>query len=80
MRSVLSISIPPKKLKILKKKAKEQGITVTAYVLGRMEEDFAADISEKELLRSWKQAEKDLRQGRAKILKSPDDLLLPELP
>ncbi len=80
MRSVLSISIPPKKLKILKKKAKEQGITVTAYVLGRIEEDFAADISEKELLRNWKEAEKDLRDGKAKILASPDDLLLPELP
>ena len=80
MRSVLSISIPPKKLKVLKKKAKQEGMTVTAYVLGRIEEDFEADISEKELLRSWKQAEKDLRQGKAKILKNPEDLLLPELP
>jgi hypothetical protein len=75
MRSVLSISIPPEKLKILKKKAKKEGMTVTAYVVGRIDEDLEADISEKKLLQYWKEAREDLKQGRVKEWKHPDDLL-----
>jgi hypothetical protein len=44
-------------------------------VVGRIDEDLEADISEKKLLQYWKEAREDLKQGRVKEWKHPDDLL-----
>ncbi len=80
MRSVLSISIPPKKLALLKKRAKSEGMTISAYVLQKVDEEMDAEISEKELLQYAAEAEDDVRTGKTKKLLKPEDLLLPELP
>lgn len=81
MRSVLSISIPSKKLSILKKKAKAQGMSVSAYVVEKIEEDLEPHlITEKELLQYVKEGQEDLKHGRVKVLRNPKDLLLDRLP
>ena len=80
MRSVLSISIPPKKLASIKKRAKSEGMTISAYVIHKIDEDIEHLITEEELLEYAKEAREDLRHGRVKKLRSPEDLLLPELP
>lgn len=71
MRSVLSISVPPKKLAILKKRAKKAGLTVSAYVLRIVDEDEHL-ISEEELLEDIRQSEKDFAAGRYTVI-GPDD-------
>lgn len=73
MRSVLSISIPPKKLAALKKRAKCEGMTISAYVLSFVDqgEDL---ITEAELLEDIRQGERDLAQGKYRIL-GPGDAL-----
>jgi len=73
MRSVLSISIPPKKLKALKKKAKKDGITISAYVLRIIDEEEHM-ISEEELLEDIRIGEKEFREGKGVVLRSDDDI------
>lgn len=80
MRAVLSISIPPKKLAALKKRAKSEGMTISAYVIRQIDEESEHVISEQELLSFWQEAKADLQSGKVKKLHNPDDLLLPELP
>ncbi len=81
MRAVLSISIPPHKLAKLKKRAELQNMTVSAYVIGKIEEDdYEEVITEEDVLIYAKEAKKDFLVGNVKKLSSPQDLLLPELP
>ena len=80
MRSVLSISIPPKKLAIAKKQAKEQGMTISSYFVHMIDEKVEHLITEQELLTYREEARQDIKNGRAKKLHSVQDLLLPELP
>ena len=78
MRSVLSISIPPKKLKVLKKKAENNGMTVSAYVLRILDEEDHM-ISEEEFLKDLRQGEKDLANGNYRTM-GPDDAIEDFLP
>jgi len=73
MRSVLSISIPPKKLKALKKKAKKDGITISAYVLRIIDEEEHM-ISEKELLEDIRIGEKEFREGKCRVMGHDDKI------
>jgi len=74
MRSVLSISISPKKLAALKKKVKAEGITVSAYFIRMIDEDMEHVISEEELLEDLKQGEKDLAEGRYRTMGPNDNI------
>ncbi|MFH0770147.1 MAG: hypothetical protein V1926_02100 [Candidatus Peregrinibacteria bacterium] len=78
MRSVLSISIPPKKLAALKKRAKRQGMTVSAYFLRFVDEEERL-ITEEELLRDIQLSEKDFKAGRYTVI-GPDDHIEDFLP
>jgi macrodomain Ter protein organizer (MatP/YcbG family) len=78
MRAVLSISIPPKKLQIIKKKAKKEGMTISAYVIQLIDEEEGM-ISEKELLEDLKQGEKDFAEGRY-VSMGPNDKIEDFLP
>ena len=80
MRSVLSISISPKKLQAIKKRARQEGLTISAYVIHKIDEYIEHPITEKELLTYREEARQDVKNRRAKKLHSADDLLLPELP
>jgi hypothetical protein len=72
MRSVLSISVPPKKLAALKKRAKSQGMTISAYVLRFVDEEERM-ISEEELLEDIRVGEKEYRDGKCKVLRTDAD-------
>jgi predicted DNA-binding protein len=82
MRSVLSISLPSATLKSLKKKAKDKDMTVSAFVLKVIELDMQDEhhITEEDLLAFAEEAKNDVLSGKSKKLRSPEDLLLPELP
>lgn len=74
MRAVLNISIPLQEKKRVERRAKKAKKTVSAYVLFalKLEENL---ISEDELVRMAKQAERDYKAGRTYELKSLEDLL-----
>ena len=74
MRSILTLSVPPKMLKSLKRKAKRKGVSVSYYVRVVLEHEENI-ISEKELLARCKEAEKNYREGKTKVLRSLTDLL-----
>ena len=78
MRSVLSISIPPKKLQAIKKKAKEEGLTISAYVVSLLDEGEMM-ISEEELLNDVRQNRKDIAAGHYRIM-GPGDKIEDFLP
>ncbi len=78
MRAVLSISIPPKKLAALKKRAKSQGMTISAYIIQKMDEEEHM-ISEEELLEDIRESEKDFAEGRFTVI-GPDDKIEDFLP
>lgn len=78
MRSVLSISIPPKKLAALKKMAKTEGMTISAYVIHVLDQEEAM-ISEDELLRDIRQNRKDIAAGKYRIM-GPNDTIEDFLP
>ncbi len=78
MRSVLSISIPPKKLAALKKRAKSQGMTISAYILRFVDEEEHM-ISEQELLEDIRQSERDFAAGRYTVI-GPNDRIEDILP
>lgn len=82
MRSVLSISISPVAVRRIKKRAKARGMTVSAYLVKIIDMDDTEEhtTTEDEMLAFAKEAERDVRSGKAKKLKKPTDLLLPELP
>ena len=80
MRSVLSISGPYKKLQMIKKNAKKEGMTISAYVIHKIDADTEYAITEQELLTYREEARKDVKNGRAKKLHAAEDLLLAELP
>ncbi len=73
MRSVLSISIPPKKLSVLKKRAKSEGMTISAYILRFVDEEEKM-ISEEELLEDIRISEQEYRDGKCKVLRSDADV------
>jgi hypothetical protein len=73
MRSILTISLPPAQLAALKKKAKKRGVSVSYYVRMIVEHEESI-ISEEELVRRCKEAEKEYRQGRTRVLRSFKDL------
>lgn len=75
MRSILSISVPPKKLAVLKKRAKAHGVTVSAYIIRKIEEDIEHEITEKELLQYAREAKSDVKHRKVKELKYPEDFL-----
>lgn len=78
MRSVLSISIPPKKLTVLKKRAKSRGMTVSAYLLRIVDEEERL-ITEEALLEDIRQSEKDFAAGRYTVI-GPKDKVSDFLP
>jgi len=73
MRAILSISIPPKKLAALKKRAKIEGMTISAYVIQKIDEDEYM-ISEDELLEDIKQGREDLAKGRYRRMGPNDNI------
>ncbi len=73
MRSVLSISGPPKKLQMIKKKAKEEGLTISAYVI-RIFDEGETMISEEELLQDVRQNRKDIAAGHYRIMGPGDKI------
>jgi len=74
MRSVLSISIPPKKLAALKKRVKQQGTTVSAYLMRMVDEEIEYVITEEELLKDLKKSEEDLARGRYRTMGPNDNI------
>jgi Arc/MetJ-type ribon-helix-helix transcriptional regulator len=75
MRQVLSLSLPATMTAKIKGLAKKRGFdSVSGYVLYLVEADKDL-ISEKTLLRSLKQAQKEYRQGKVVKAKSLADLV-----
>lgn len=73
MRSVLSLSIPPKKLALLKKRAKDEGMTISAYVIHKIDEEEHM-ISEEELLVDIRQGRKDFKEGKCRVMGHADKI------
>ena len=75
MRSILSISMPEAKKKEVEKRAAKLGMTVSKYVLHcfELEKDV---ISEDELVRMLKNAEKEYKEGATKEFKTLSGLTL----
>lgn len=73
MRSILTISVPEKERKNIETRAKKAGYSVSCYMLyaSRLEQNM---ISEDELVKMVKKAEKDHRAGKTKRLRSLEDL------
>jgi len=75
MREVLTLSLPQKTTKIIKKRVEERGFsTVSGYIQYLLETDDEL-ISVEELLKMAKRAESDYKKGRTKKLKSALDLM-----
>lgn len=75
MRQVMSISLPEKEVKRIRVQAKQRGFkNFSAYISHLISEDTYV-ITEKELLKMVKQADKDYAAGKTKELKSLKDLL-----
>jgi len=74
MRSILNISLPPEKRKLIEERARKTHQSVSAYILyaTELEQDL---IQEDEILARAKKAEKDYQQGKTKKLKSLADLM-----
>lgn len=74
MRSVLSISLPPEKKKEIEERARKLNQSTSAYII-RVFELEKSLISENELLKMSKKAEKDYKAGKIKKLSSLADLM-----
>ena len=74
MRSVLTISIPEEKKKIITRRAKKAGKTVSAYVISVLELEEKL-ISEDELVEMSREAMEEHKAGKTKVLKSFKDLM-----
>jgi len=73
MRSILSVSLPAWTKKEIEDRAQKTNLSVSAYII-RVVEFEKSLISEDELLKMAKKAEKDYRNGKTKKLKSLMDL------
>ncbi len=73
MRAILSLSIPPKKLASLKKRAKNNRMTISAYVMRVINEEEHL-MSEEELLQDIRIGEKEYREGKCAVLRSDKDI------
>ena len=74
MRSVLSISLPEEKKKEIEERAKMSNQTTSSYII-RVVEWEKNLISEDEVLRMARKAERNYRLGKTKKLKSLADLM-----
>jgi len=73
MRSILSVSLSEEKKREIEARAKKAKQTVSGYII-RIVELEKKLISENELIKMAKKAEKDYRTGKSKRLKSLADL------
>jgi len=75
MRQILSLSLPQEKSKEIKVLSKKRGFTsVSSYIKHLIDLDKDL-ISEKELLKSIREAREDYRKGRTVVVNSMRDLL-----
>lgn len=74
MRSVLSISLPEETKKEIQWRAKKANKTTSEYIIQIVQLEKSL-ISEDELLKMAKEAEKDYKAGKTKKLKSLADLI-----
>lgn len=74
MRSVLSISLPEDKKKEIEERAKKANKSTSAYIIYVVELEKQL-ISEDEIVKMAKKAEKDYKSGKTKKLKSLADLV-----
>jgi len=75
MREIITLSVPSKTKKLIKKRAKLNGFaSVSAYIKFLVSEDDDL-ISEDKLMAEVKQARKDYREGKAIEADSIEDLL-----
>ncbi len=74
MRAILSLSLPQKERKELESRAKKANKTLSAYVLDALA-IVKELMSEEELLEIAKQAKKDYKNGKTKVLSSLEDLM-----
>ncbi|NIA01889.1 MAG: hypothetical protein GWP15_00740 [Nitrospirae bacterium] len=69
MRSVLSISLPAEKKKEIEERARKAKKTTSSYIIHMVELEKSL-ISEDELVKMAKKAEKDYKAGKTKKLAS----------
>ncbi|MBU1151756.1 hypothetical protein KJ632_02920 [Patescibacteria group bacterium] len=74
MRSILSISLPAEKKKEIEKRAKKAKKSTSAYIIHVLALEKSL-ISEDELVKMAKKAEKDYKTGKTKKLNSLADLI-----
>lgn len=74
MRSVLSVSLPEDKKKEIEERAKKANKSTSAYIIYVVDLEKQL-ISEDELVKMSKKAEKDYKKGKTKKLKSLADLM-----
>lgn len=74
MRSVLSISLPPKKKKEIEERAKKAHKSTSAYIVHIVELEKSL-ISEDELVKLANKAEMDYVEGKTKKLRSLKGLM-----
>jgi hypothetical protein len=74
MRSVLSVSLPEDKKKEIEERAKKANKSTSAYIIYVVELEKQL-ISEDELVKMSKKAEKDYKAGKTKKLKNLADLM-----
>ncbi len=75
MRTVLSLSLPARTSQQIKRRAKQRGYkSVSAYIQNLVADDEHL-ITEKELIKSMKLAEKEYKAGKTIIVKSLAELL-----
>ncbi len=74
MRAVLSISLPTEKKKEIEERAKKLNQSTSSYIIRVLELEKSL-ISEDELLKMAKKAEKDYKAGKTKKLGSLANLM-----
>ena len=74
MRAILSVSLPSEKKKEIEERAKKTHKSTSAYIIYVVELEKQL-ISENELIKMSKKAEKDYKSGKTKKLKSLADLI-----
>lgn len=74
MRSILSISLPEEKKKEIEKRAKKANKSTSSYIISIFELEKSL-ITEDELVKMAKKAEKDYKSGKTKKLNSLGDLM-----
>jgi len=74
MRAIINISVPAEKKTQIQERANKAGMTVSAYILNAIaiEQEM---ISEEDLIKMAKKAEKNYKAGNMKQLTSLTDLL-----